>query len=965
MARVSAIQTNFTAGEVSNKLYGRPDLDKYKNAAEILENAIIFPHGAAHRRSGTQFIKEVKTSADATRLFPFEFSTTQAYVIEAGDEYFRFYKDQGSILEATKTISGATAANPVVVTASSHGYSNADEVYITGVVGMTQLNGKYFLVANKTTNTFELTDIDGTNINGGAYTAYASAGTAARVYTVTSPFDKTDLTTIQFAQSADVLYMAHSSYAPRKIERTGHTSWTVTTISFEDGPYLDENTTVTTMTPGAVTGTGVSLAASVVGGINGGDGFQTTDIGRQIRIGHQATEWASSTAYAVDIVRRNSGNVYKCIKAGTTASSGGPSGTGDEIVDGTVTWKFILDGGIHWGYATIASRASTTSVTIDIVNDLGGTGAVTKWRLGAWSDTSGYPAAVAFYEQRLFWAGSTDKPQTMWGSRSADYENHTPGVLNDDPVVYTIATDQVNVIRFLNPGTVMVVGTAGGEFIVSANSQNDALTPTNVRVVRHGTRGVHTSNSIRIDNVVLFIQRQKRKLREFVYTFASDSYLSPDLTLLAEQVGRGGIEDIVFAQEPDSIVWGYRNDGQLIGMTYLRDQQVVGWHRHLLGGSFSTTTHGVVTSITSIPGTARDEVWAIVKRTINGATRQFVELLRANFNADDGDVLDDDAFFVDSGLILDSPVTITAATKANPVVVTAAAHGFSDGDLVDIEDVAGMVELNDTRYRAIEKTTNTFELMATAGKPVSAVTRANPGSVTCVAHGFSSGNEIGFLSVAGMTNLNGNAYTITKVDANTFTIGVDSSSYSAYTSGGIAYLLTNGAAFTTYTSGGEVRQAIASISGLDHLEGETVSVLANGSVYPDQAVASGAITSLDPAVSKAKVGLGYTTTIRTLRSDVGAEDGTAQGKIKRVFEVIVRLINTLGVKIGKDASNLDEVKFRGGDDPMDSAPPLFNGDKVIKTNTGWDREGQITIVQDQPLPLTVSAVIVRSLESDG
>jgi hypothetical protein len=234
-----------------------------------------------------------------------------------------------------------------------------------------------------------------------------------------------------------------------------------------------------------------------------------------------------------------------------------------------------------------------------------------------------------------------------------------------------------------------------------------------------------------------------------------------------------------------------------------------------------------------------------------------------------------------------------------------------------------------------------------------------------VAHGFSSGNEIGFLSVAGMTNLNGNAYTITKVDANTFTIGVDSSSYSAYTSGGIAYLLTNASAFTTYTSGGEVRAAVTTISGLDHLEGETVSMLGNGSVYADRAVASGAITSIDPAVSKAMVGLGYTTTIRTLRSDAGAEDGTAQGKIKRVFEIVIRVINTLGLKTGPDSTNLDTVKFRGGDDPMDTSPPLFSGDKVIKHRGGWDREGQITIVQDQPLPMTVSAVIVRSLESDG
>ena len=189
MARVSQLQTNFTAGELSNRLYGRPDLAKYKNGAETLENIIVFPHGGASRRSGTKFVKEVKVSADNTRLIPFEFSVTQAYMLEFGDEYMRIYKDGGVVLEANKTISGATQANPCVVTATSHGYSNGDEIYISSVVGMTELNGKYYKIKNKTTNTFELTDIDDTNINSSSYTAYSSAGTAARVYTVTTPYD--------------------------------------------------------------------------------------------------------------------------------------------------------------------------------------------------------------------------------------------------------------------------------------------------------------------------------------------------------------------------------------------------------------------------------------------------------------------------------------------------------------------------------------------------------------------------------------------------------------------------------------------------------------------------------------------------------------------------------------------------------------------------------------------------------
>ena len=964
MSRVSVINTDITAGELSEELFGRVEITKYNNGAETLEKFIVQPHGGISRRPGTRFVKEVKDSSAATRLIPFEFSTTQAYVIEFGNLYCRFYKDQGAILESTTTISGATQADPVVITDTGHGYSNGDEVYITGVAGMTELNGKYYLVANKNANDFELTDIDGTNIDGTGYTAYSSGGTAARVYTLTTTFLTADIPDLQFAQSADVLYIAHPSYAPKKLTRTAHTSWTITDITFTDGPYQDENITTTTITPGATSGSGVTFTASATTGINGGDGFQTTDVGRLITVGHQATAWATSTAYSLNDIVRNSGNVYKCIKAGTSDSSGGPTSEGDEIVDNTATWKYLRDGGIQWGYGVIASRSSTTVVTVDITEALGGTSAETKWKLGAWSDTTGYPATSAFFEQRLFWAGSTEQPQTLWGSKSGDYENHTPGTLDNDPVIYTLATDQVNVIRWLSPGKIMAIGTVGGEFTIAGSTTSDPLTPTNVRVVREGTRGSDQHTPVRVDNVVLFIQRQQRKIREFAYLFEQDSYQSPDLTILSNQVSKGGITEIAYQQEPSTIVWGVKADGQLVGMTYLRDQQVIAWHRHKIGGSFGSTTWGVVESLSSIPGSGEDELWMIVKRTINGNTRRYVEFIESQFDTDES-MTKEDAFFVDSGLTLDSPITISGATAANPVVVTATAHGFSDGGLVDITDVLGMTEINDNKYVVIEATTNTFELMNEATKPVSAVTKANPGSVTCVGHGFSTGDGIGFLSVGGMTELNGNVYTITKVDADTFTIGVDSSAYTTYTSGGTASLCPDGSAYTAYSSAGKARQAVATITGLDHLEGETVAFLGNGSVYADKTVSSGSITSISPAVSKAQIGLGSTATVKTLRPEAGSDDGVAQGKTKRVFDVTARFKQTLGAKVGPNTTDLDEINFRGGSDPMDSSPPLFSGDKALSFRGGWETEGQVVIVQDQPLPIHITALMVRMVTNDG
>ena len=155
MPSASPIQSNFNAGQLTELLSARTDLAKRGNGVKVMQNMLPLIQGPATRRSGTSHVASVKTPANRTALIPFEFSTEQAYVIELGDQYFRYYKDNGVILEAAKTITGITQANPAVVTSNSHGFTNGDEVEISGVVGMTQVNGKRFTVAGVTTNTFQ------------------------------------------------------------------------------------------------------------------------------------------------------------------------------------------------------------------------------------------------------------------------------------------------------------------------------------------------------------------------------------------------------------------------------------------------------------------------------------------------------------------------------------------------------------------------------------------------------------------------------------------------------------------------------------------------------------------------------------------------------------------------------------------------------------------------------------------
>lgn len=820
MPKFSPFITNFTAGELSDLIKGRVDIQKYFNGVETLENFIPKPYGGAHRRPGSVFVSEVEDSSKITRMIPFQFSTSQTYAIEMGDLYMRFYKDRAQITEAAKTITGVTQADPGVVTSVAHGFANGDEVIISGVVGMTELNGKTFQVANKAADTFELTDKDGNDVDTSGYTAYVSGGEAARIYKLTTTYAEADLAAIQFVQTADLMYLVHPDYPPRVLSRTGDTSWTIADVAFVGGPFKPVNTTAVTLTPSADAGAAITVTAS-------------------------------AATFTADHI----GAFFK----------------------------------IKDGYVKITAFASTTSVTADVqanqdlsAGDLNtGPAATTDWAEGAWSIDEGYPSTVTFYEQRLALANSPGSPQTVWLSVNGVFTDFFPGSNADDALNYTLASDQVNAILWLSPGVVLAIGTTGSVFTLSAGTTNEALTPTNVRVQRDTSYGCQALSPKRIGNFTYYMQRNQRTLREFSFSFDIDSHIALDMTILSNHITDSKIVDMDYAQSPDNTLWCVRTDGQIATLTREIDQQVVSWARQKIAGVFGGGEAVVesVAVIAVIDG-EYDEVWMIVKRTINGVTRRYVEYLH-------DPAIDDqeDAYFVDSGLSLDSPLTITAITKANPGVITSNSHGLSNGDKVTIRNIVGMTELNDKKFTVANSAANTFTLQDANGDDI------------------------------------------------------DTTGY------------------TTYVSGGEARKAVSTISGLDHLEGETVQVLADGAAHPDRTVSSGAIT-LNGNYGEVHVGLGYTSLMVTLRLEGGSALGTAQGKIKRIYEVVVRIYNSLGFQIGR-VDQMDIVPFRDSSMAMDRPPSLFTGDKRVTFPQGYNKNGQMRLQQTQPLPFNIIALFPK------
>jgi len=420
------------------------------------------------------------------------------------------------------------------------------------------------------------------------------------------------------------------------------------------------------------------------------------------------------------------------------------------------------------------------------------------------SGSNNRPSVVTFFEQRLVFAGTNNNPQTIWFSKSADYLNFTVGTLADDALIYTIAANQVNAIRFLSATRILVLGTSGGEYVLTTTNDGP-VTPTTTQIRKYSNYGSAPVQPVQVADVTLFLQRGNKKVREFRYVGEVDTsgYQAPDMTILAEHITEGGITEFAYQQEPDSVIWAVRADGTLLGMTYRRDEQVVAWHKHVIGGEFSGG-QAVVESIATLPNDdAEDELYMVVKRTIDGQTKRYIERLNV-FEFGDQTT---SAYFVDSGL--------------------------------------------------------------------------------------------------------------------------------------------------SYSGG-----AITSLSGLWHLPGETVSVLANGASHPDRTVSNGAI-SLAFSATSASIGYGYTSEMRTLRLEAGSSDGTSQGKPKRIHAITLRLYRTVGLEVGPASADVDRIYFRDSSMSMDTAVPLYTGDKTVEFPGGFEDDDRIYVRQTQPLPLTVLALYPR------
>jgi hypothetical protein len=544
MPNVNYMQCNFTMGEASPQIEGRTDLTKYGNSAATLNNVFVRVFGGAYRRPGTYYAETTKLSTGAVRLFPFQFSNQQAYVVEAGEKYFRFYKDSGILM----------SNNPIEITSS---------------------------------------------------------------YAAVELFD------LEYAQDADTMYITHTGHPVKKLTRSSHYLWSLANVDFTGGPWEPDNVdSGVTMDPSAVTGN-----------------IAVTSSGYAFKAGHSGS-----------LLRINGSN----------------------------------------GYVRITEVVSTTLVSATVMKTLVADTATDNWAMGSWNVENGFPQAVSFFEQRLYFAGTRAQPQTVWGSAEENYEDFSPGSDASDAVSFTIADNQVNAIRWLAAGKSLALGTLGGNFLMRSDSSSGPITPSNINIKKETTYGVDLILPRRIGNAVVYVQRNNLTLRELAYNFEEDTQLANDITILSEHITKSGIKDMDYQEAPDGILWCVLKNGKMATLTRLAQQDVMAWTGHETQGSYL--------SVAVIPNGNEDQVWVAVQRscaysatTTNGYIR-LVEYFKPFIQPDS----QSDSFYVDSGLSYTNLTTkasvVTGMTHMKGRTVSILGDGAVFPD--SVVDTAGAVSIS-------------------------------------------------------------------------------------------------------------------------------------------------------------------------------------------------------------------------------------------------------------------------------
>jgi hypothetical protein len=870
------IQTSFSSGELAPSIFARTDLTKYHSGAAFLRNFFVDYRSGASTRAGTRFIKQAFNSALPVRLIPFQSSILVPYILEFGDHYMMPISNGAAITQTPQTITGATQANPCVLTIPGFSGVVGSQIFVTGINGMVNLNNRIFNVTAVAGSAVTISDPLNGPVNSLSYPAYTFGGTAGILVQFVSPYAATDLQLLKFVQVANVMYLTHPSYPPYTLTFVSPTSWVFTQISF---------------------GTSLSAPTGLSGSYSGAAGTSTNYLYGVTAVDANGQESAVAT-----VAFTGTGNI--AVNAGTVTVSW-------SAVAGAVSYNVYKSGVSYTGAVPTGSAMgfvqSVTGTSIADTNIVANFSFAPPVLENPFA-SSNNPGTACFFQQRLYYGGSNSFPQTFWASQPGSYNNFNISnpIQASDAITGTIVSKQVNSIKWMlpMPGG-LIIGTANGEWQISSGSgfaATSAVTPINATASPQAYNGASDVPPIVVNHDVLYVQSKGSIVRDLVYNIYANVYTGADISVLSNHLFfQHQILQWTYAEEPFKIIWAVREDGVLLSLTFVKEQDMAGWAH--------SDTLGQFTSVASVQENvgqpnASDAVYVAVQRFIQGQFVTYIERFADrvfNYGAEDSWAVDAG---VQSPLVFPSATLVTSGTTAMPVpgpgpltptgptfvatgtaTFTASAGVFSPSSVGQILRVGGGIA-------AITQYVSATQVIGTITQPITSVLPGDPNATPTQA-------------IAGQWSLTPQ--------------------------------------FTTFV-------------GLDYLNGQNVQILADGNVLSPQVVANGSITIPTPA-SKVTVGLGFTAQLQTMYLDVSGGAETVQGKRKKINALTVRVKDTRGLSTGRTFSTLVPIKEQNANVPPGTPVPLISYDERVVMDPLWDVPGQICIQQSNPLPATVLGVI--------
>lgn len=910
---------SFNGGEISELLYNRDDITKYKSACRILENALPLVEGGAKKMPGTYFAGTTIGGNTHSRLVPFQFSTTQGAIIELSAGVIRIWEP-----------------NPV---------------------------GSWTL---------------GLVTSGGIPTQ------------LTTPYTDADLFALDCStQSADVLWIFHQNYSPACVERLGPSSWqyslappglspgepayrgtpgalkagltglenpiiqvtqgypavVVTDRPFAPGDriFIDECTGMVELNQRefivaqvGVPGAGASFTATINGGdpsvqgtilnvtavASGAVGIGMTVSGPNVTPGTIITGLLSGTGgigtysvsisqlVAIETLSGSGGNTNTLVpvdsEAAFTASISGTTMTVTQLLTGTIHVGMAVYGaGVAAGTQVTGLGTGTGGIGTYTVNNSQTVASELMWSflLGSYNflpyqgggfavkvdalfaAVGDYPACGTFYQERLCVAGSINNPTEIDGSVVGDYSNFTADPNRDDYAFqFTLVSTKLDqILNLIGSPNALLLGTAGGIWTMSG-ANGASISQSNVVASKQTSWGVANLQPQLVGDSAIFVSRSARIVIFIIFDFASNQWQNYDLTRLNRNITIGptqatsGVVQTAFQAEPYPVLWAVRADGQLLGLVFNKQDQVFAWFR-------INMPNGLIESVAIISSQNQEDMIAVVvNRTINGATVRYVEYFMPQELF--GQL--SNAFFVNAGLTLSlsGPFAITAINNGTPCIVTAHGHNFSNGQTVQITGVRGMLQINQNKSEAYT------------------VANSNTG--------------------AGTFQL----------------VGMDTT------------------AFGLYTSGGTVMQVTNVVTGMNYLLGQSVVVVGDNMVivpYPGIPVTSDTLT-FPYYCNRITVGLPYTMTVQPTNPIFNTPSLTTRGIKQKLSKVVISLYQSMGGQFGTDPGHMYDIVYDPGSSGQQ--PTMSTQENKRDLDADWDDQSTFYITQSDPLPFTLRGLVM-------